>query len=84
MGDMFRSEKMALAQLFIQPEAAYFAISELGESGNVQFRDVIIFVVDETLFTITFPVERERQHIPKKIRQRGAKMRRDGTQIALH
>jgi V-type H+-transporting ATPase subunit a len=40
MGDMFRSEKMALAQLFIQPEAAYFAISELGESGNVQFRDL--------------------------------------------
>jgi V-type H+-transporting ATPase subunit a len=45
---------MALAQLFIQPEAAYFAISELGESGCVQFRDVIIFVVDETLLTITF------------------------------
>lgn len=42
MGDMFRSEQMVLAQLFIQPEAAYFAISELGESGVVQFRDVRI------------------------------------------
>lgn len=41
MGDLFRSEQMVLAQLFIQPEAAYFAISELGESGIVQFRDVI-------------------------------------------
>ncbi|XP_063909634.1 V-type proton ATPase 116 kDa subunit a 1-like [Zophobas morio] len=40
MGDMFRSEQMVLAQLFIQPEAAYFAISELGESGIVQFRDL--------------------------------------------
>lgn len=40
MGDMFRSEQMVLAQLFIQPEAAYFAISELGETGCVQFRDV--------------------------------------------
>jgi V-type H+-transporting ATPase subunit a len=70
MGDMFRSEQMVLAQLFIQPEAAYFAISELGESGSVQFRDVkIIFVVDETLLTIIFPVERECQRIPKKIRQ---------------
>jgi V-type H+-transporting ATPase subunit a len=69
MGDMFRSEQMVLAQLFIQPEAAYFAISELGESGSVQFRDVIIFVVYETLLTIIFPVERECQRIPKKIRQ---------------
>ncbi|XP_025831982.1 V-type proton ATPase 116 kDa subunit a isoform X2 [Agrilus planipennis] len=40
MGAMFRSEEMALAQLFIQPEAAYFSISELGESGCVQFRDL--------------------------------------------
>ncbi|XP_063909644.1 V-type proton ATPase 116 kDa subunit a1-like [Zophobas morio] len=40
MGDFFRSEEMALAQLFIQPETAYFAISELGESGIVQFRDL--------------------------------------------
>ncbi|XP_052851839.1 V-type proton ATPase 116 kDa subunit a 1 [Drosophila gunungcola] len=40
MGDMFRSEKMALCQLFIQPEAAYASIAELGESGCVQFRDL--------------------------------------------
>lgn len=37
---MFRSEEMALAQLFIQPEAAYQSISELGETGSVQFRDL--------------------------------------------
>lgn len=37
---MFRSEHMELAQLFIQPEAAYFTVSEIGEAGCVQFRDV--------------------------------------------
>lgn len=42
MGALFRSEEMSLAQLFIQPEAAYQSISELGETGTVQFRDVII------------------------------------------
>lgn len=40
MGAMFRSERMALAQLFVQPEAAYLTVSELGEAGFVQFRDV--------------------------------------------
>lgn len=38
----FRSETIALCQLFIQPEAAYASVSELGESGTVQFRDVSI------------------------------------------
>lgn len=40
MGAMFRSEEMALCQIFIQPEAAYTSVSELGETGAVQFRDV--------------------------------------------
>ncbi|CAK1545878.1 unnamed protein product [Leptosia nina] len=31
---------MALCQLFIQPEAAYTSVSELGEAGTVQFRDL--------------------------------------------
>lgn len=31
---------MALCQLFIQPEAAYNIVSELGEIGAVQFSDV--------------------------------------------
>lgn len=37
---MFRTEEMALCQLFIQPEAAYSCVSILGEEGVVQFRDV--------------------------------------------
>lgn len=40
MGDLFRSEEMTLAQLFLQSEAAYCCVSELGEIGMVQFRDV--------------------------------------------
>ena len=44
MGAMFRSEEMALCQMFIQPEAAYTSVSELGEAGAVQFRDVSIIL----------------------------------------
>lgn len=40
MGAFFRSEKMSLCQLFIQPEAAYQSVAELGEIGVAQFRDV--------------------------------------------
>ncbi|KAJ8344741.1 hypothetical protein SKAU_G00289340 [Synaphobranchus kaupii] len=40
MGDLFRSEQMTLAQLFLQSEAAYCCVSELGELGMVQFRDL--------------------------------------------
>lgn len=42
MGSFFRSEKMSLCQLFIQPEAAYSSVAQLGEAGSVQFRDVSI------------------------------------------
>ncbi|XP_078464236.1 V-type proton ATPase 116 kDa subunit a 4-like [Lampetra fluviatilis] len=40
MGSLFRSEEMCLAQLFLQSEAAYSCVSELGELGLVQFRDL--------------------------------------------
>jgi len=40
MGSLFRSEEMALCQLFLQSEAAYACVSELGELGLAQFRDV--------------------------------------------
>jgi len=42
MGTLFRSEEITLCQMFIQPEAAYSSVSELGEIGAVQFRDVSI------------------------------------------
>lgn len=37
---MFRSEEMFLCQLFIQPEAVYSTVAELGEIGAVEFKDV--------------------------------------------
>ncbi|XP_013114900.1 V-type proton ATPase 116 kDa subunit a 1 [Stomoxys calcitrans] len=40
MGDMFRSEKMSLCQIFLQPEAAYETVAQFGEEGCVQFRDM--------------------------------------------
>ncbi|KAJ8038581.1 hypothetical protein HOLleu_16044 [Holothuria leucospilota] len=40
MGSLFRSEEMCKAQLYLQSEAAYACVSELGELGLVQFRDL--------------------------------------------
>uniref|UniRef100_A0A672GX79 V-type proton ATPase subunit a n=1 Tax=Salarias fasciatus TaxID=181472 RepID=A0A672GX79_SALFA len=44
MGELFRSEEMTLAQLFLQSEAAYCCVSELGELGMVTLNpDVNVF-----------------------------------------
>uniref|UniRef100_A0A8C8HPL2 V-type proton ATPase subunit a n=1 Tax=Oncorhynchus tshawytscha TaxID=74940 RepID=A0A8C8HPL2_ONCTS len=40
MGSLFRSEEMCLAQMFLQSGSAYDCISELGEMGLVEFRDL--------------------------------------------
>ncbi|XP_067936775.1 V-type proton ATPase 116 kDa subunit a1-like isoform X2 [Watersipora subatra] len=37
---LFRSEEMTLCQLFLQSEAAYSVIAELGELGLLQFKDL--------------------------------------------
>lgn len=39
---VFRSEEMCLAQLFLQSGSEYDCISELGELGLVEFRDVSV------------------------------------------
>jgi len=52
MGSMFRSEEMALCQLFIQPEAAYASVATMGEAGVVQFRDVSIMNLTNTLMNV--------------------------------
>ncbi|EMP23989.1 hypothetical protein UY3_18932 [Chelonia mydas] len=44
MASMFRSEEMCLMQLFLQVEAAYCCVAELGELGLVQFRDLNVNV----------------------------------------
>ncbi|XP_056657167.1 V-type proton ATPase 116 kDa subunit a 3 [Monodelphis domestica] len=40
MGSMFRSEEVALTQLFLPTAAAYTCVSDLGERGLVEFRDL--------------------------------------------
>ena len=40
MSDDYRSEEMCLTQLFLQTEASYACVAELGELGLVQFNDV--------------------------------------------
>lgn len=40
MEAIHRSEEMCLAQLYLQNEAAYTCVAELGELGVVQFRDL--------------------------------------------
>ncbi|KAK2539653.1 Atp6v0a4 [Columba guinea] len=44
MSSVFRSEEMSLMQLFLQVEAAYCCVAELGELGLVQFRDLNVNV----------------------------------------
>ena len=45
MGSLFRSQEMALCQLFLQAESAYACAAELGELGLAQFRDVCYFSI---------------------------------------
>lgn len=83
MGSLFRSEEMALCQLFLQSEAAYACVSELGELGLVQFRDVSkiskkLYLsnndINILLLSLRCLVESRRQCISTKVCQRGASM----------
>ena len=68
MGNMLRSERMSLCQIFIPSEAAYYVISELGEIGAVQFLDVGKQRVP-SLFSNSFPVKQRRHLLPAKLRR---------------
>ncbi|XP_031834864.1 V-type ATPase subunit a family protein Vha100-2 [Nomia melanderi] len=79
MGAMFRSEAMALCQLFIQPEAAYLSVSELGETGTVQFRDLN---GDVNYFQRKFVNEVRRcDEMERKLRYIESEVRKDGVPI---
>uniref|UniRef100_A0A8C7R115 V-type proton ATPase subunit a n=1 Tax=Oncorhynchus mykiss TaxID=8022 RepID=A0A8C7R115_ONCMY len=69
MGELFRSEEMTLAQLFLQSEAAYCCVSELGELGMVQFRDLN---PDVNVFQRKFVNEVRRcEEMDRKLRSKG-------------
>lgn len=70
---------MALCQLFIQPEAAYLSVSELGETGTVQFRDLN---GDVNYFQRKFVNEVRRcDEMERKLRYIEAEVRKDGVPI---
>ncbi|CAL7935729.1 unnamed protein product [Xylocopa violacea] len=70
---------MALCQLFIQPEAAYLSVSELGETGTVQFRDLNEGV---NYFQRKFVNEVRRcDEMERKLRYIEAEVRKDGMLI---
>ncbi|XP_055525716.1 V-type proton ATPase 116 kDa subunit a 1-like [Wyeomyia smithii] len=79
MGAMFRSEEMALCQIFIQPEAAYTSVSELGETGAVQFRDLNVEV---NAFQRKFVSEVRRcDEMERKLRYVEVEVRKDNVEI---
>ncbi|KAF4527178.1 hypothetical protein B566_EDAN006104 [Ephemera danica] len=76
MGSLFRSEEMALCQLFLQSEAAYACVSELGELGLVQFRDLN---PDVNAFQRKFVNEVRRcDEMERKLRYLEKEIRKDG------
>ena len=74
---IYRSEQMCLAQLFLQSEAAYQCVAELGELGLVQFRDVRNFGCKNLYFS----AECWCQRLPAQICQRGPALWWNGTKI---
>uniref|UniRef100_A0A453YNN5 V-type proton ATPase subunit a n=1 Tax=Anopheles funestus TaxID=62324 RepID=A0A453YNN5_ANOFN len=79
MAMMFRSEEMALCQMFIQPEAAYTSVSELGETGAVQFRDLN---ADVNAFQRKFVSEVRRcDEMERKLRYVEGEVKKDSVQI---
>ncbi|KAK7075988.1 Unc-32p [Halocaridina rubra] len=79
MGSLFRSEEMALCQLFLQSESAYTCVSELGELGLVQFRDLN---PDVNAFQRKFVNEVRRcDEMERKLRYLEREIRKDGIPV---
>ncbi|XP_065211515.1 V-type proton ATPase 116 kDa subunit a 1-like isoform X2 [Planococcus citri] len=76
MGSLFRSEEMTLCQLFLQSEAAYACVSELGELGLVQFVDLN---PDVNVFQRKFVNEVRRcDEMERKLRYMEKEINKDG------
>ncbi|XP_044259991.1 V-type proton ATPase 116 kDa subunit a1 isoform X2 [Tribolium madens] len=76
MASLFRSAEMTLCQLFLQSEAAYACVSELGELGLVQFRDLN---PDVNVFQRKFVNEVRRcDEMERKLRYLEKEIKKDG------
>lgn len=79
MGSLYRSEPMTLCQLFLQPESAYSCISELGELGLVQFKDLNR---DVNSFQRKYVNEVRRcEEMERKLRFLESEIKKDGIKI---
>jgi hypothetical protein len=75
---------MSLVQLFVPTEVAHDTVSALGELGDVQFKDVRIYVLYLTIFFADFhTAQPEREPFPTVLRGRNTSHRRDGSQSAF-
>lgn len=65
-GSCVESEQMSLVQLFVPAEVAHDTVAELGELGDVQFKDVSYFMSLKGwyLLLIPSPVKSQRQSLP--------------------
>lgn len=61
MSSLFRGEEMQLCQIYFKSEVAYSCVSQLGELGLVQFKDVYssFFVLVPIFFYLQILVERQ-------------------------
>lgn len=81
---------MVLAQVFIQPEAAYHTISELGETGVVQFRDVSTLHIigklqaNNNYCQSAVTVERGTESLSEEVRCGSETMRRNGEEVEVY
>ncbi|XP_025084481.1 V-type proton ATPase 116 kDa subunit a-like isoform X2 [Pomacea canaliculata] len=76
MDSLLRSEEMTLCQVFLQSEAAYACVSELGELGLVQFRDLN---PDVSAFQRKFVNEIRRcEEMERKLRFLEKEVKKDG------
>ncbi|XP_059177288.1 V-type proton ATPase 116 kDa subunit a1-like isoform X1 [Physella acuta] len=79
MGSLFRSEEMRLCQMFLQTEAAYACVSELGELGLVQFKDLN---ADLNSFQRTYVSEVRRcEQMERKLRYAEKEILKEGLTI---
>lgn len=76
---------MSLVQLFVPAEVAHDTVAELGELGNVEFKDVSSSYV--SFFSLTQPpdsaAQPQREPLPTLFCRRNSSHRRDGTPRAL-
>ena len=55
MSSLFRGEEMQLCQIYFKSEVAYSCVSQLGELGIVQFKDVcLIYFAKNLIFLFEF------------------------------